>query len=63
MLGAPQVAIGEGRVDVAACARAARFADWHIVELDECATDVFEALRKSAETLEQLGLSRRRDRA
>ncbi|MCR9094223.1 MAG: sugar phosphate isomerase/epimerase [bacterium] len=60
VLGEPQVALGEGRVDVAACARAAVHADWHIVELDECASDVFEALRKSADHLVALGLSQGR---
>ncbi len=58
--GEPQVALGEGAVDVEACARAARHADWHIVELDECATDMLEALRKSADHLEALGLSTKR---
>lgn len=58
VLGEPQVALSEGRVDVAACARAARHADWHIVELDDCATDMFEALEKSARHLEASGLSR-----
>lgn len=60
VLGEPQVALGEGRVDVAACARAARHADWHIVELDDCATDMLEALRKSADHLEALGVSTKR---
>ena len=60
VLGEPQVALGEGRVDVAACARAAVHADWHIVELDECASDVFEALGKSADHLVALGLSQGR---
>ena len=60
VLGEPQVALGEGCVDVAGCVRAARHAEWHIVELDECATDIFDALRKSADYLVSLGTSRAR---
>jgi sugar phosphate isomerase/epimerase len=57
VLGEPQVALGEGQVDIDACVRAAAHADWHIVELDECATDMFIALEKSAQTLVERGLS------
>ena len=46
-LGLPQVAVGSGEVDIEACIRAAAHADWHIVELDECAGDMFEALEQS----------------
>ena len=60
VLGEPQVALGEGRVDLAACAEAARYADWHIVELDECATDMLDALERSARYLVGAGLSRGR---
>lgn len=60
VLGEPQVALGEGVVDVPACVRAARHVDWHIVELDDCATDMLEALRASADHLERLGLSHKR---
>jgi len=55
VLGEPQVALGEGRVDILACARAAVHADWHIVELDECAGDVFEALDTSRRYLAAQG--------
>jgi len=51
ILGEPQVALGEGKVDLPACVQAAAHAEWHIVELDECATDMFEALEKSADYL------------
>lgn len=57
VLGEPQVALGRGKVDIPACVRAARHAEWHIVELDECATDIFEALEQSAAYLIDQGLS------
>ena len=56
VLGEPQVALGEGRLDIEACARAARHADWYIVELDECATDMFDALAASYRYLDERGL-------
>jgi len=39
-------AVGEGAIDVPAILEASR-ADWHIVELDRCASDVFEAVEQS----------------
>ena len=42
----PMTAVGEGVVDVAAISAASR-AEWHIVELDRCATDMFAAVEKS----------------
>ena len=57
ILGEPQVALGEGEIDVPACVNAAAHAEWHIVELDECATDIFEALKKSADYLIREGFS------
>ncbi len=57
VLGEPQVALGEGKIDLPACVEAAAFAEWHIVELDECATDMFEALEKSANYLIREGFS------
>ena len=42
----PMVAVGDGVVDVAGVAKASK-AKWHIVELDQCATDMFEAVEKS----------------
>ncbi|MFW6164494.1 MAG: sugar phosphate isomerase/epimerase family protein [Planctomycetota bacterium] len=46
----PHVAVGEGAVDIAASIAAAEQAGtaWAIVELDNCATDMEEAVRKSA---------------
>lgn len=57
VLGEPQVALGEGTVDIQACVRASAHADWHIVELDECASDMFEALAKSQRYLVERGHS------
>ena len=50
---APMVALGEGIVDIPA-ALAAASADWLIVELDRCATDMFEAAGKSLAHLRSL---------
>ncbi len=41
-------ALGEGVVDLAAAMRAAKRAEWHVVELDRCATNMREAVRRSA---------------
>jgi sugar phosphate isomerase/epimerase len=41
---APQVALGHGRVDIAGALAAGIYAEWHIVELDSCATDMFDAV-------------------
>jgi sugar phosphate isomerase/epimerase len=56
----PQTAVGEGRVDIAAAVGAARSALWHIVELDECSGDTFEAVEASYQFLTQSGLSKDR---
>jgi len=52
----PMTAVGEGIVDVAAIAAASR-ASWHVVELDRCATDMFEAMEKSHRYMTQRGLA------
>lgn len=52
----PQVALGEGVVDIAAAVNAAESAEWLIVELDHCATDMVEALQKSYHYLVNEGL-------
>ncbi len=49
--GAPFLALGEGIVDVPAALAEAKAAKWLICELDSCATDMFEALEKSARYL------------
>ena len=54
----PHVAVGEGAVDIAASIAAAEKAGtaWAIVELDNCATDMEEAVRQSARFLIDSGL-------
>ena len=41
------VAVGDGAVDVAGVIAAAPAARWHIIELDRCDTDMFEAVERS----------------
>jgi sugar phosphate isomerase/epimerase len=46
--GEPQVAVGSGSLDVPAVIRVSEgVAKWLIVELDECATDMFDAVQQS----------------
>jgi sugar phosphate isomerase/epimerase len=47
--GDPNVALGEGSIDLAGTIAAARAAgvDWLVVEFDDCATDVLDALARS----------------
>jgi sugar phosphate isomerase/epimerase len=55
---APMTALGEGVVDIPAVAAAgAGSTEWLIVELDRCATDVMEAVRKSYQYLIGNGLA------
>ncbi|MCX7915380.1 MAG: sugar phosphate isomerase/epimerase, partial [Verrucomicrobiae bacterium] len=55
VVGQPMTAVGEGRVDIAACLQAAaNTVEWFIVELDECATDMMDAVRNSARYLLKL---------
>lgn len=56
----PQVAVGDGNVDIAAAIRAAPQADWHVTELDEYDGDPFDALKLSYRYLTNSGLSRGR---
>lgn len=51
---APMTALGEGVIDIPAALDAAS-AEWLIVELDRCATDMFEAVGKSYRYLQSLG--------
>jgi sugar phosphate isomerase/epimerase len=44
----PMTALGEGVVELSAAMRAAKHADWMLVELDQCAGEMREAVRKSA---------------
>jgi sugar phosphate isomerase/epimerase len=59
---APQVAVGAGTVDVTGAIEAGDAVEWHVVELDSCATDMLEALTTSRRYLVDRGLSRGRDR-
>lgn len=54
--GAPMTAVGHGTVDVAACIRAADPA-WLVVELDEYAGDMIDAVRDSHAYLTENGLA------
>nr|MDJ0789767.1 sugar phosphate isomerase/epimerase [Myxococcota bacterium] len=50
-------AVGAGSVAIAETLGAAPAAEWHIVELDRCATDLFEAVEASHAFLVGQGLS------
>jgi sugar phosphate isomerase/epimerase len=52
----PMVAVGQGVLDYTAIIPAASSADWLIVELDRCATDMFAAVAQSFEYLAAKGL-------
>ncbi|MGB1288379.1 MAG: sugar phosphate isomerase/epimerase family protein [Aggregatilineales bacterium] len=54
---APQVAAGDGIMDIPAIINS-HDADWLVVELDSCATDMLEAVEKSYQYLTSNGLSR-----
>lgn len=51
----PMTALGEGVVDLRGAMDAAKHADWMLVELDRCAGDVREAVRRSAQWLRSAG--------
>ena len=56
---APMTALGEGMVDIpGVVAAGAGSTEWLVVELDRCATDVMEAVRKSYQYLVGKGLGR-----
>jgi len=52
--GQPMVAVGEGAMDIPAILKAGTAADWLIVELDSCATDMLEAVEKSLKNLKAM---------
>jgi len=57
--GEPMVAVGDGVVDVRAIINAAESsAEWLVVELDQCATDMMTAVEKSYRYLTSKGLAR-----
>jgi sugar phosphate isomerase/epimerase len=47
----PMVALGDGVVDLTSAIAAAAHADWMLVELDQCAAEMKEAVGRSAEWL------------
>jgi sugar phosphate isomerase/epimerase len=53
----PMVAVGDGAIDVPGVLAAAPSARWHIVELDRCDTDMFEAVARSRDYLVEQHLS------
>ena len=55
--GEPNVAVGSGAMPVAEVLAAAPADAWHVVEFDECATDLFAAIGESRAFLEGLGES------
>lgn len=57
----PMVAVGDGVMDWASVVEASQdTAEWFIVELDRCATDMLEAVRKSCVYLTEKGYARGR---
>jgi hypothetical protein len=51
-------AVGEGVIDIQAIADASKdTAEWWIVELDRCATDMMQAVEKSYQYLTQRGFA------
>ena len=53
----PMTAIGTGVIPVAEILAAAPAAEWNIIELDDCATDMLTAVRESAAWLREHGLA------
>ena len=59
VIGQPMTAAGDGKVDIAGVAKAgAKTAEWMIVELDSCATDMLTAVKKSHSYLTTKGFAR-----
>jgi sugar phosphate isomerase/epimerase len=54
-------AVGDGTLDFPPILAAGEAAEWHIVELDRCDTDMFEAIERSYQHLVGTGLSRGRE--
>jgi sugar phosphate isomerase/epimerase len=53
----PHTAVGRGRMPVAGILAACPAAEWHVVELDECATDMLAAVGDSLSWLAAHGLA------
>ena len=49
--GQPMQALGQGVLDFPTIIQASSKADWGVIEFDECATDIWEAVRQSCEYL------------
>jgi len=57
--GKPMQALGEGVMDIPSLVDAsAGHAEWLIIELDECATDMFQAVQRSFDSLAKIGAAR-----
>lgn len=55
---ADMTAVGDGVVDIAAISKASRdTAEWWLVELDRCATDMLQAVEKSFQYITQQGFA------
>ncbi len=54
---APMVAVGSGKMDVPGIINAGQFAEWEVVELDRCATDMMTAVEESYQYLVGKGLA------
>lgn len=57
-VGSPQLALGEGVLDLPAILAAGTHVRWHVVELDDCATDVVTAASLGGQWLVANGWSR-----
>jgi sugar phosphate isomerase/epimerase len=53
----PMTAVGTGLMPIAEVLAAAPSAEWHIVELDRCATDMMTAVEQSLNWLAAQGLA------
>jgi sugar phosphate isomerase/epimerase len=53
----PMTAVGAGRMPIADILAAAPTAEWHVVELDRCATDMLTAVEQSLDWLASQGLT------
>lgn len=56
----PHTAVGAGKLDWPSILGASTAVRWHVVELDRCATDMFEAVEQSYRWLTSRGLSQGR---
>lgn len=55
--GQPMTPAGTGKVDIAGALNVGDYLRWHIIEFDECATDIFDAIGESVRWLVESGLS------